>query len=144
MKKKNILIGYTILFIAILLIGLGTLFVFKIDKPSQNKKPNEQENNIPDDSNNNQEEKEKKLYDALSEMYTSNAYIELPKDETGNFYYLTLAEYKKRGYDLTLVNAECPDYSEVATFGIEISDYDKPYPFIVEPVTCRWDESHIK
>lgn len=144
MKKKNILIGYAILVISLLLIGFGTLFIFKINKPNPNKNPNGQENNVSDDLDDNREEKENDLYTVLSEMYTSNAYTELPKDETGNFYYLTLAEYKKRGYDLTLVNTDCPDYSEVATFGIEIPDYDKPYPFIVEPITCRWDESHIK
>ena len=144
MKKKSILIGYVILVASALLICSGILFTLKIDNSDQNKKPNEHENKVPNNSNKDFTEKYNDLYAELSEMYTSNAYLELPKDETGNFYYLTLAEYKRRGYDLTLVNADCPDYSEVANFGIEVPGYDKPYPFIVEPETCRWDESHLK
>lgn len=148
MKNKKILIGCLVFIVGMILTVFGLWFSFKNEAELPNKKPNEQENNGPNDSDNDQDDidlsikKENDLYTVLSEMYTSNVYLELPKDETYNFYYLTLAEYKRRGYDLALVNINCPDYAEVAHFGIEIPD--SPYPITVNPETCRWDEAHIK
>ena len=121
MKKNSIAIGISILAIIFIIIGTMLLITPKINKPKNNKKYNS-------------------LFEIADEMYKDSSYLNLQKNDQG-IYYMTIGEYKRKGYDLAFIDTTCPDDFEIMYF--DDKNKDKYYPvYVVE--SCQEDNSTKK
>lgn len=65
------------------------------------------------------------LIEIANDIYEKNEYTNLPMDDYGG-YYMTIGEYKLRGYNLDLIDATCSNDSQLIYFDIANKDkYDE-------------------
>ena len=104
MKNKGLIIGIIVLIMGIGLILGGIL--------------------LTDNKNDKTEEKPKKVYkyntlfELADQLYLDNSYLELPKNES-DIYYMSIGEYKKRGFKEELLDSACKDDNIVFLFDPE-------------------------
>lgn len=70
------------------------------------------------------------LFEIANELYGNSEYLELPEDVRGA-HYLTIGEYKKRGYSLDFVDTTCPDNFAFIFFDIKNEDKYENYPIYI-------------
>lgn len=75
------------------------------------------------------------LINLANEMYEDNSYLKLPKD-SNDTYYMTIGEYKKRGYDISMIDSTCPDTFDFIHFDIRHKD-DYEYNPIYISEDCK-------
>lgn len=121
MKKKVLIFGILSLVLGILLI-FSWFFLFNSSDIFLKQKS--------DDKSNKKQYND--LFEIANELYGKSEFFELPKDLRGA-YYLTLAEYKKRGYPIELIDTTCPDDFAFIFFDVENEDKYEKYPiYIIE------------
>ncbi len=106
-KHSNLKIFAIILLsIGICLIIISLLFVLK------QKKSDEPLENTPT-------KKYSSLLELAKELHADGSYLKLPKDEEKGIYYMTFDEYKKRGYNLDIVDSACSGDVKILNFNID-------------------------
>lgn len=106
MEKKNnglkiLVIG--LLSVGFILIGVAILLSFKKEEEKPKKDP------VPS-------KKYASLVELAKELYDSESYKSLPTDEEKGVYYLTLDEFKKKGYNQDIIDTSCPGDVRVLNF----------------------------
>lgn len=120
MKKNSILIGISILVIIFILIGTILLIIPKINQQKNNKKYNS-------------------LFEIANEMYEDSSYLNLKKNDQG-IYYMTIGEYKEKGYSLDLIDNTCTDDFGIMYFDVENKDKYEYYPIYIIDSCQRIEE----
>ncbi len=119
-KKKTIILCIVVLIISLILIGIGILLTRNIKEPPSPKKYGS-------------------LMELATEMYNDGSYKELPKDVENKVYYMTFGEYKKRGYNVELVDSTCSDDFKLINFNVDAKDNFNPF-YIVK--SCDENEGN--
>ena len=121
MKRRNIMIGLGLFAVGLIIVGAVLTVTSKTNKT------------IDKDKNNSKTYTD--LFEVANDMYENESYLDLPKNNKG-IYYMTIGEYKKRGYTLDLIDTTCQDTFGFIYFDVENKDmYEKAPVYIFD--TCE-------
>ena len=70
------------------------------------------------------------LLEIANWLYSNGAYFDLPKDNMG-VYYMTIAEYKKRNFNLEFIDTTCSDDFAIIYFDVENKDRYEVNPIYI-------------
>lgn len=129
MRRKKLVIGIGIF--AVFLIVLGTiLFITSDSKAVDEKEPTNHKTYSS-------------LLELAKEMYSDGSYTKLSKDEKLGVYYMTFGEYKKKGYNVDIVDSDCSDDFKIMYFDIEDTDNFNPIYTINSCTDTENDDSNL-
>ena len=110
-NKKMRIIGIILLILGLCFIGAYILFNLKSDDNAPQPVPTKNYSS---------------LLELAKEMYSDGSYTKLPKDYEKGVYYMSFGEYKKRGYNVDIVDSSCPDDFKIIYFDIDDTDNFNP------------------
>lgn len=105
-NKKVQLIAVALLIIGVGFIGTSLLY---------SKENNDNKRQTPS-------KKYTSLMELANEMKSDGSYKILPIDDKKGVYYMTISEYKKRGYNTDIIDTSCPNDFQILNFKVDDTD----------------------